>query len=327
MENKEKPAEAAGADREGANPGALGILLNAPSIVSNLVSTALLLSLVTGVVYLWGGAYYAGFIRGLGLNTYNFAFNIPANEVLLGGTAVVSYYVVGLPFAYWSVGIALMAVMIILGLVQLVLVPALARLARAVGPLLARLWGFTGARLLNLRPFRWLLNLMPLRWLRKAFTRPEPKKPAEAAYERALAWLAGSIELYIAHALVSTLLLLLFLWGLDQSWRLGLKDAQTQLKNSPQVLIVFGENEKMESALCARIGGDYILKSQDPQVKYEIIKEATVKRITIIEPSPPPEKPLTGVEDIMRIFVCLHRHSAGSKRRSQVMNRSQISKA
>lgn len=277
MEDKEKHAKEESADLKGTDPGALGILLNAPTIVSRIVGTALLLSMFTGILYLWGGSYYGGFIHGLGLDNLNFAFHVPADQVLVGGTAVIFYYVVGLPFAYLSVGILLIVVIVLAGLTELILVPILVWLARSLKPLLARLWGLTGARLLNLKLFR---------WLRKTLMLLKPKKPAGAEYERVLKWLAGSVELYIAHALVVVFLLVLFLWGLDKSRKLGLEDAHAQLKSSPQVQIMYADNEKIESALCARIGDDYVLKSQDPNVKYEIVKEATIKRIAIMQPTP-----------------------------------------
>lgn len=277
MEHKEKPAEEESVDSKGTDPGALGILLNAPSTVSRLVGTALLLSMFTGILYLWGASYYGGFIHGLGLDNLNFAFHVPANEVLVGGTTVIFYYVAGLPLAYLSVGVLLMVVIVLAGLTELILVPTLASLARSLKPLLARLWGLTGARLFNLKPFRWLRKILMLL---------KPKKPAGAEYERALKWLVGSVELYIAHALVVAFLLVLFLWGLDKSRKLGLEDAHTQLKSSPQVHIMYGDNEKIESTLCARIGDDYVLKSQDPNVKYEIVKESTIKRIAIMQPTP-----------------------------------------
>jgi hypothetical protein len=275
MEQKENPTEGENADSKGPESGAFGILLNAPSIISRLVDTALLLSLFTGVLYIWGATYFAGFIRGLELTSYTFAFNIPANDVLLAGTNVISYYVVGLPFAYMSVGILLMVVIIAMGLVQLILVPVLARLARSLTPLLARIWTGTGARLINLKPFRWIGKML------KSLA---PKKPAREAYERALAWLAGSVELYITHAIIASLLLVLILWGGEQSWKLGLEASKSQLNNSPQVQIVYGENEKFEGKLCGRIGSDYILKSQDQNVKYEIVKEPTIKHIIILQP-------------------------------------------
>lgn len=110
MEPKEKSVRMDAPAREQQEPPAVGLLLNAPGILSKLIDTAVLLSLLTGVLYAWGSVYFSAFIEGLGLERYAFAFNPPPNEILFGGAYTLSYLIPGLPAAYWSVGMGLGAV-------------------------------------------------------------------------------------------------------------------------------------------------------------------------------------------------------------------------
>jgi hypothetical protein len=276
MEQNEQLSEE-DADRKGLESHSVGILLNAPNILSRLVDTAVLLSLFTGILYIWGSTYFTAFIQALDLKTFQFAFNIPTEEVLLGGTNVISYSITGVPFAYWSVGLGLMVVIILVGIVQLILVPVLTRLAGYVTPLLSRLWQWTETRVPGFVAFG---------RFRKMLAGLAPKKPKVVAFERNLTRIMGSVELYIAHGVILFLMLMLLILGNNKSWELGKKSAELQLSNSPLVQITYGENEKIESTLCGRIGSDYILRSQESNGKYDIVKESTIKRIIIIKPAP-----------------------------------------
>jgi hypothetical protein len=200
MESNEKPEQGAAPDRKEPESRAVGILLNAPNILSRLVDTAVLLTIITGILYAWGFTYFTAFIQGLGLKAYTFAFKVPADEMLLGGTNVISYFITGVPIAYWSIGLGLMAVILLVGFVQLILVPVLTKLASFVTPSLAKAGRWVGRQFLKVGVFH---------KLRKLLASLAPKESSIAVYERTLTRFKGSAELYIAHAIVITLLVIL----------------------------------------------------------------------------------------------------------------------
>lgn len=284
MEPKEKPMRRDAPAREQQETPAVGLLLNAPSILSKLIDTAVLLSLLTGVLYAWGSVYFSAFIEGLGLERYAFAFNPPPNEILFGGAYTLSYLIPGLPAAYWSVGMGLGAVITLIAIIQLFLVPLLAR---------AALYSKPASKKLRRRLVRRLLKPKWVRRLRKWLKKFKPRREDVAEYERTHTRLVGSFELYMAHAVVLTMLVMLLLLGVVKSRQLGLEVAQQQLGDRPRVEVLFGDNEKIESTLCGRIGTDYILTSTDQRARYIIVKEAAIKRITILWPTPqtPQKKP------------------------------------
>jgi hypothetical protein len=284
MKPNEKPAEGDAPAREEPESRAVGLLLNAPSILSKLIDTAVLLSMFTGVLYAWGSIYYYAFTQGLDLEQYAFAFNPSPNEVLFAGGNTLSYLITGVPAAYWSVAVGLGAVIVLVSVIQLFLVPALMRLAIFLKPVSAKLCRWLRRRLLKFRL---------LRGLRKKLKKLKPRRDDLAEYERTRARLLGSVELYVAHAVILTLLVILLWWGVEKSRQLGLEVAQRQLGNCPTVKVVFGDNETMESTLCGRIGGDYILTSKDPRGRYVVVKEAAIKHIDVLRPEPqtPQKKP------------------------------------
>lgn len=248
---------------------AVGILLNAPKILTKLIDTAVLLSVFTGILYIWGTTYYSAFIKGLGLEPYTFAFNVPPHEVLLGGANTLTYLLTGVALAYWSVGFGLMAIIVLIVLVQLILVPLLSLF---LVPRAAKLGRWIGRQFLKATPFH---------KLRGVGTRLAQKRPTLTEHERIVALLWSSVELYIVHAVVWSLLIVLMFWGVSKSRQLGFEVAKNQLSASSQVEVIYGENGKIASTLCGRIGSDFILRSPEEKGKYIIIKEPTIRQITV----------------------------------------------
>lgn len=272
MEQNDEQAQSTPAQNE-PESRAVGILLNAPSILTRLVDTAVILSVLTGILYVWGTTYYSAFIKGLGLETYAFAFNVPPNEALFGGANALTYLLSGAALVYWSVAGGLMAIIILIAFVHLILLPLL---SLTLAPLAAKLWGWLCRRLLKIRA---------LRKLRKVCKKFKAKIPDLTRTERTIARLWSSFELYLIHAVIWSLLVVLLIWGMRKSSELGFEAAKNQLADNPQAEVVFGENEKMVSTLCGRIGSDFIFKSPEDQGKYIIIKESNIKQITMLMPT------------------------------------------
>jgi hypothetical protein len=111
------------------------------------------------------------------------------------------------------------------------------------------------------------------------------KIPDLTRQERTIARLWSSIELYIIHAVIWSLLVVLLIWGMRKSSELGFEAAKNQLAANPQAEVSFGENEKMVGTLCGRIGSDFIFKFPEEQGKYIIIKESNIKRLTMLMPT------------------------------------------
>jgi hypothetical protein len=255
---------------------ALNTLLNAPNILSRLFNTALLLSVITGVLYVWGTAYYFAFIKGLGLEPLSFAFDIPPNEILLGGANPLAQLLLGVALAYWSVVAVFIVAIILVVLIRLFVFPLLSLL---LAPLAAKILHWAGVL------FR---KIAANPKFQKVATKLAPKMPDMKELERTVALIWSFAEIYILHALVwSLLVMLLLFWGVRKSDELGVKAAKNQLNNSPRVEITYGENEKIASTLCGRIGSDYIVRSVDKdgkeeEGKYVIIKETTIKKIIMM---------------------------------------------
>jgi len=103
--------------------------------------------------------------------------------------------------------------------------------------------------------------------------------------ERAFERIGRAAEGYFFFGVLLFLLMMILRWGDAEAARLGVEVANRQLAACPRVEVTFGENQKVDSSLCGRIGGDYILKApqnqQGPQDKYVIVKEATVRQIIV----------------------------------------------
>lgn len=233
------------------------ILLNAPNMLAKLVDTAVLLTLLTGMLYDWGASYYFGFIEGVGLKKYGFAFNIPPNDILFGGANALVYVVAGAPAAYISVGLILGVIIGLIFFIQVVMVPLLARLGS------------------------WARNHLSKR---KALKRAAGHVSQQAKINETdltITQLGSSIETYVAHGIILFLLLLLLIWGTGISFKIGREVAKEQLGSSPHVEVIYGENEKIETTLCGRIGSDFILRSDTEPGEYIILKESIIKKITV----------------------------------------------
>jgi hypothetical protein len=134
--------------------------------------------------------------------------------------------------------------------------------------------------------WQWIFSkLVSRRRRRKHATVKEPQHfspDTERAFER----IGRAAESYFVFAVFLFLLLMILRWGDAEAAKFGAEVANKQLASCPQVEVMFGENEKVDSQLCGRIGGDYILRAPQGQEghqqdRYVIVKEAAIKQIVV----------------------------------------------
>lgn len=232
-------------------------LLSAPDRVIRLLETALILSIVTGILYAWGLTYYSAFSDALDLRSYHFAFDVTPQEAVVAGSYVLVYFVGRSYYLFWSIALGLVIVIVIIALAH-----------------------FSAGMLRKL--FRGINTKIHSRRRKRKNVSDET---SESAYspetQQAFEWIGRAAKRYFVYGILVFLLMVFLHWGDEQARLFATEVAGKQLAVCPQVEIFYGDGEKSEGRLCGRIGSDYILKLPQGSPRYVIVKGSTIKQISI----------------------------------------------
>jgi hypothetical protein len=231
-------------------------LLSAPDRVIKLLETALILSIVTGILYAWGLTYYSAFSEALGLSSYHFAFDVSPQEAVVAGSYVLVYFVGRSYYLLWSIAVGLLVVIVIVALAHL------------------------SASMLR-RVFLRISTKIHSRRKRKNASDDSSEPNYSLETRQAFARIGRSAKRYFVYGILVFLLMVFLHWGDAQARLFGTQEAGKQLAACPQVEIFYGDGGKSEGHLCGRIGSDFILKLSQVPPRYVIVKGATIKQINI----------------------------------------------
>jgi len=263
MKMRTKPSERAIADtddnrqRKASAWPIAAPLLSAPDRVIKLLETALILSIVTGILYAWGLTYYSAFSDVLGLSSYHFAFDVTPQEAVVAGSYVLVYFVGRSYYLLWSIALGLLIVIVIIALAHL------------------------SASMLRKLFRRISTKIHSRRRKRKSASDDGLESTYSLETRQAFMWIGRSAKRYFVYGILVLLLMVFLHWGDAQARLFATEVAGKQLAACPQVEIFYGDGGKSEGQLCGRIGSDFILKLDQGPHRYVIIKGATIKQINI----------------------------------------------